>query len=705
MSLLCIAIFAGCKDSPGTDTGIVNKPIKSLTIPNDFNFRTVSLVSLEASFGPDFPNVPIQVYGSEYASIPETQAIGDFFVGSGTTDNTGTLHMQVTVPLSCSYLVLKPGYVGLPSDIRLEIVDETAIYDGTGSTSAKTVSKAITSEDSSVHRFGSELKTRLLGNAIMQRDNYWSFIDDSYSNNGKPGSTENLTLDKDFLKDINNSVFKYSKVKRSDSYFLDSLMVGTLDISKEVDMWLTFIHESAGFSNTLGYYTYDTPEDPSSKPTAIDDAEVTIVFPNASYANGSKGALASGDTVYIGKIAAGKSLGFILIANGWQAGKTSGDSGQVRKEGQGIFYSESALNPETDEDHRQHASIIFHEGEQVFLIGMEDNKHTDNDYNFNDVVIAAIFGDNSAITNFSSLHSIANEVNNDSDGDGVIDSVDAFPEDPAKTTSGQVSGTIAFEDQWPKIGDYDFNDLVIGYTYTIDGNAENKIVSIDMNYTLLASGAGYPDGLALSLPVDRSGYTVEGFSYSSDPSANADPAVTQYAESVGSKFLIFKTQQNIMGTDAKPNPFNTGTGQDIAPESVSFTIKFTNPISRDTLKAVPYDVFMLVDNAESDYPNSIKYGREVHLTDYAPTPFANRVFFNTEQDTTDVTRKRYYKSATNLPWAIHIPGDWEYTVETKSIVEGYTYFGTWAESGGTRYPDWYQPKANYKNPTNLYTRK
>ena len=705
MFLFCIVVFSSCNDSPGTDTGIVNKPINSLTIPNDFNFRTVALVSLEAAFGPDFPNIPIQIYGSEYASIPETQVIGDFFVGSGTTDYSGTLQMQVTVPLSCTYLVLKPGYLGLPSDIRLGIDNDSATYDSNTSIAAKTISKAISTEGTSIYRFGSELKTRPLGTAIKLSDDYWSFIDDRYSNNGKPESAENLTIDKDFLKDINNSVFKYSKVKRSDRIFLDSLAVGTLDIDREIDMWLTFIHESAGFNNTLGYYTYDTPPATGSKPATIDDVEVTIVFPNASYAQGSKGALERGDTVYIGKIAAGKSLGFVLIANGWQAGKTSEESGQVRREGQGIYCSESALNPETDEDQKQHASIIFHEGEQVFLIGMEDNKHTDNDYNFNDVVIAAIVSDNSAVNNMSNLQSIANEVNNDSDGDGVIDSVDAFPEDPEKTTSGQVSGTIAYEDQWPKIGDYDFNDLVIGYTYTIDGNAENKIVSIDMNYTLLASGAGYPDGLALSLPVDRSGYSVEGFSYSSNPSATDDPVVIQYTESVGSKFLIFKTQQNIMGTDAKPNPFNTGTGQDIEPESASFTIKFTNPISRDTLKAVPYDVFMLVDNAESDYPDTTKYGREVHLTDYAPTPFANSSFFNTEQDTTEVSRKRYYKSATNLPWAIHVPGDWEYTLETKSIVEGYTYFGTWAESGGTRYPDWYQPKANYKNPTNLYPKK
>jgi LruC domain-containing protein len=278
--------------------------------------------------------------------------------------------------------------------------------------------------------------------------------------------------------------------------------------------------------------------------------------------------------------------------------------------------------------------------------------------------------------------------------------LDAYPDDPARTTMETVTGTLAYEDLWPKIGDYDFNDLVIGYTYHVDGNASNEIVSVDLTYKIIASGAGYPDGLALSLPLDTDAYEVSDFSYSKSVE-KLEAVVTQYVGSEGSRILIFKTQNDVMRYGSKPNPFNTGDNLELEPQSVSFSITFNTPLSRDVLGPVPYDVFMLIDNAESDTKPD-KANREVHLTDYPPTPLANPTFLNTHQDTTDVNEERYYKSANNLPWALHIPGEWEHPLERKSIIDGYNYFGAWAESGGSQYPDWYQAKPNYKNTNNLY---
>lgn len=183
------------------------------------------------------------------------------------------------------------------------------------------------------------------------------------------------------------------------------------------------------------------------------------------------------------------------------------------------------------------------------------------------------------------------------------------------------------------------------------------------------------------------------------------PIVKSYNEiddsQIGSQILIFKTQNDVMKYDSKPNPFNTGDNLELEPQSVEFSITFSAPVSRKLLGSVPYDVFILIDNAESDTKPE-KSHREVHLTNFPPTPLANPNFFNTEQDTTDVNRGRYYRSAKNLPWAIHIPGEWEYPLERKTITDGYNYFGMWAESGGSQYQDWYQAKPNYKNTQNLY---
>jgi hypothetical protein len=69
------------------------------------------------------------------------------------------------------------------------------------------------------------------------------------------------------------------------------------------------------------------------------------------------------------------------------------------------------------------------------------------------------------LTNFQTI----NYTSNDSDGDGVSDQFDDYPDDPLRAfnnfyPSEDGFGTLAFEDLWPGKGDFDFNDMVIDYS-------------------------------------------------------------------------------------------------------------------------------------------------------------------------------------------------------------------------------------------------
>ena len=66
------------------------------------------------------------------------------------------------------------------------------------------------------------------------------------------------------------------------------------------------------------------------------------------------------------------------------------------------------------------------------------------------------------------------------------------------TPNASSYGTYAFEDFWPKKGDYDFNDFVIGYNYEVARNASNDIW-VEMNLRLKALGAGFQSGFGISL--------------------------------------------------------------------------------------------------------------------------------------------------------------------------------------------------------------
>jgi len=82
-------------------------------------------------------------------------------------------------------------------------------------------------------------------------------------------------------------------------------------------------------------------------------------------------------------------------------------------------------------------------------------------------------------------------------------------------------------------------------------------------------------------------------------------------------------------------------------------------------------------------------GREIHLPNYQPTDMADQSLFRTGSDDTQPGIGKYYKSATNLPWALDIFGKFSYPAERQDISGAYLHFGEWVQSSGSSYPDWW----------------
>lgn len=131
----------------------------------------------------------------------------------------------------------------------------------------------------------------------------------------------------------------------------------TLDIVAVADVWFTFVHEGAGWKNSLGFYTYPT----NSPPQTLDDIkELTILFPNLSK-EGSGGSLKSGYKVNLGRFQPRVSIGIVLLANGWNGSKVSGYYHKV--------FADKKLNPEPNNLLKQ----------QTFCFGMRKTSSFSSD--------------------------------------------------------------------------------------------------------------------------------------------------------------------------------------------------------------------------------------------------------------------------------------------------------------------------------------
>lgn len=287
----------------------------------------------------------------------------------------------------------------------------------------------------------------------------------------------------------------------------------------------------------------------------------------------------------------------------------------------------------------------------------------------------------------------------DADGDGVVDAEDAYPNDATRAYNtsipGRSQGTLLFEDAWPQNGDYDFNDLVLGYGYTVVTNAKNKVVELKGQAIIKAIGASYKNGFGIqldklspSLITSVSGVKTDAPAWLS-VNANGTEAGQTFANVV-----VIDNVSRLMPSAAGFTFVNTVPGEVFQkPDTTNFVINFeADKVSLSDIVLNPY----LIINQDRTL--------EVHLADKAPTDKANNKNFATFDDDSNVGASRFYKNKNNLPWALDVPASIPYSIEQKSITDAYLNLSKWAGSNGVSYTDWYIDLTGYRNSNNIYTK-
>jgi len=287
----------------------------------------------------------------------------------------------------------------------------------------------------------------------------------------------------------------------------------------------------------------------------------------------------------------------------------------------------------------------------------------------------------------------------DSDGDGVIDNYDDYPNDPTKAFNNYfpagVPGSLAFEDLWPARGDYDFNDLVVDYQFKTITNSRNFVAEIDATFIIRAAGAEFENGFGFQLPVaipdGNINVTGSKLNHNIVTLKNNGTEAGQDKTTV----IVYDNVFDLMSHPGMGVGFNTTPG---APYITPDTLKLTMTFKPDTYIASDialeqFNPFLIV--------NMIR-GKEIHLPDYPPTSLADLTLFGTKDDNSIKQTGPYYKSKNNLPWALNISKSFSYTKETVQILTGYPYFSSWAFSGGVDNTDWYIDNPGNRNIDAIY---
>ena len=305
------------------------------------------------------------------------------------------------------------------------------------------------------------------------------------------GNDPKLTLSKSEMNELRTTVSKVLNTLGScpEEYRTQADLYVEED---ETAVVLTALRGWTCWNSSLGYYYYRYDQAPAS----LKDVKVYAVFPNTQmiWNNGSLQAspqgIKEGTAVQLkyfddpeypkGKnFPKGYYIGFILACNAWNTYFT-GFNSYTLTEG---FYASSTKGFSTKVNSGIDVrTAMFKDKNSNIAIAFEDFM---DDQNFTDVVFS--LKANPEITNVP-------------------------PVDEDLNTTIEKTGVYAFEDEWPKAGDYDMNDVLVQYTYQKVFNIFNEILSESFTFkTLYNKSTVFTNGLGFILSNEGNAQSIEYF--------------------------------------------------------------------------------------------------------------------------------------------------------------------------------------------------
>ncbi|HIF9059252.1 TPA: LruC domain-containing protein [Photobacterium damselae] len=274
--------------------------------------------------------------------------------------------------------------------------------------------------------------------------------------------------------------------------------------------------------------------------------------------------------------------------------------------------------------------------------------------------------------------------------DGEVEDYPVTLENSNLSTYNYGPYTAAFEDSWPKTGDYDLNDVVVEYNIVVKAAVNYDVKQVQISGSLKAMGADYRNGFAIHLPelaresVDESNivFVKNGELQTASPlEAGQTNAVLMISPDlyldIGSDCPYYRTKEDCQEVDL----FN-----------FSVTVPLVAGTKLWALPPAPYDPFIFA--AEGQYHgDGAVTGRalEIHLDDYEPTDLgsASLTLMGTVNDGSDLASGSAYRASSGLPWGLLISDTWVHPRERTDVLNAYPKFFDYATKG--THNDWFTP--------------
>lgn len=246
-------------------------------------------------------------------------------------------------------------------------------------------------------------------------------------------------------------------------------------------------------------------------------------------------------------------------------------------------------------------------------------------------------------------------------------------------------GTLMFEDMFPVLGDYDFNDVVANYKAMLylETNDNTKVLGLNIGVTIKALGGDNPFDLHLQIKgIKNSELDIRSLYVFPSKDGRTDNVDLVNSNDANSNIMFsFDKLMNNLDKNKGGKYLNTEPSFLTSKLStVNFIIFFKKSIKLSRLPFNSFDFFI----ANPD--RSVEIHTKGNTSVFSP------------YNATEGLNATPYTSSKGYVWAINVPYQINNLIEGTNFLLGYPMFAEWAESAGVKGLEWYKDsKSNIMN--------
>jgi LruC domain-containing protein len=231
---------------------------------------------------------------------------------------------------------------------------------------------------------------------------------------------------------------------------------------------------------------------------------------------------------------------------------------------------------------------------------------------------------------------------------------------------------VGYEDQYPQLGDYDFNDLVVAYRVNFGLNEELKVITISAEGYLIARGGIYDHSWHLRIALPEGSQANGTYQLYIPPGSSSGSELIKYIDtSSGLDITLFNNTTSLFYDSASSFTNTLWDSEHVLGYKFSFEITLSNPIDLAEMGQAPFDPYLFVHDTNL----------EIHLQGNLP------VMAESDNISKGLTS---FSDENGYPFALVFPEDWQFPNEYVDIGAAYPQLLEYIQSNRESKVDWYK---------------